>query len=106
MINITTEEIIAATQERQERLDKMSPAERFDAENFSLMGDLPIVKNIPINQKAFIYDLIPGLSRLGKYDSGDLQPKEIEQLYKLVLDATKEWTNKWYYRLLQSRGVW
>jgi len=90
MINITPEEVIALTQERQERLDKMSPAERFDAENFSLMGDLPIVKNIPINQKAFIYDLIPGLSRLGKYDSGDLQPKEIEQLYKLVLDATKE----------------
>ena len=68
----------------------MSPAERYDAENFSLMGDLPIIKNIPINQKAFMYDLIPGLSRLGKYDSGDLQPKEIEQLYKLVLNATKK----------------
>ena len=90
MINITPEEVLAISKEYQKRLDKMSPAERFDVENFSLIGDLPLLKDIPINQKAFLLDLIPGVSRLGKYDAGDLQPDEIKQLNKLILDATKE----------------
>jgi hypothetical protein len=90
MVNITPEQVIAYSKEYQDRLDKMSPAERFDAENFSLIGDLPLLKDIPINQKAFLLDLIPGVSRIGKYDIGDLQPNEIEQLNRLILDATKE----------------
>ena len=90
MIDIRPEEVLAITKEYQQRLDKMSPAERFDVENFSLIGDLPLLKDIPINQKAFLLDLIPGVSRIGKYDAGDLQPDEIKQLNKLILDATKE----------------
>jgi hypothetical protein len=90
MVNITPEQVIAYSKEYQDRLDKMSPAERFDAENFSLIGDLPLLKDIPINQKAFLLDLIPGVSGIGKYDIGDLQPNEIEQLNRLILDATKE----------------
>ena len=90
MINITPEEVLAISKEYQKRLDKMSPAERFDVENFSLIGDLPLLKDIPINQKAFLLDLIPGVSRIGKCDAGDLQRDEIKQLNKLILDATKE----------------
>ena len=90
MVNLTPEEIIKNNEAYQKRLAEMSPAERYDEENFSIMGDMPILKRMPINQKAFLYDLIPGLSRLGKYDVGDLQPKEIEQLYKLIYDAAGE----------------
>jgi len=90
MVNITPEEIIKNNEEYQKRLAEMSPVERYDEENFSIMGDLPLLKHMPINQKAFLYDLIPGVSRLGKYDVGDLQPKEINQMYKMVLDATEE----------------
>ena len=89
MVNITPEEVLALSEEYQKRLEEMSPVERFDAENFSLIGDLPLLKDIPINQKAFLLDLIPGVRRIGKYDAGDLQPDEIRQLNKLILEATK-----------------
>ena len=57
MVNITPEEVLALSEEYQKRLEEMSPVERFDAENFSLIGDLPLLKDIPINQKAFFIRL-------------------------------------------------
>ena len=84
MVTITPEEINEAY---QKRLAEMSPAERYDEENFSVMGDVPILKRMPINMKAYVYDLLGGSA---PYDVGDLQPKEIEQLYKLIYDASKE----------------
>ena len=95
MVNLTPEEIIKNNEAYQKRLAEMSPAERYDEENFSIMGDLPLLKHMPINQKAFLYDLIPGVSRLGTYDVGDLQPQEIEQLYKLIYDAETERDSEW-----------
>ena len=84
MVTITPEEINEAY---QKRLAEMSPAERYDEENFSVMGDAPILKRMPINMKAYVYDLLGGSA---PYDVGDLQPQEIEQLYKLIYDASKE----------------
>ena len=43
MVNITPEEVLALSEEYQKRLEEMSPVERFDAENFSLIGDLGIL---------------------------------------------------------------
>ena len=84
MVTITPEEINEAY---QKRLAEMSPAERYDEENFSVMGDVPILKRMPINMKAYVYDLLGGSA---PYDVGDLQPQEIEQLYKLIYDAAGE----------------
>ena len=81
---VTQQDVDRAVAAYQERLAQMSPAERYDEENFSIMGDTPILKNVPINMKAYIYDLLGGK---GSYDVGDLQPKEIEQLYKLIYSA-------------------
>jgi len=91
---VTQQDVDRAAALYQERLAQMSPAERYDEKNFSVMGDTPILKNVPINMKAYIYDILGGK---GSYDVGDLQPKEIEQLYKLIYNTGLPEGNVTYY---------
>ena len=88
MINITTEQIIADKEKREQELANMSEVDRRREEDYSFFGDT--LKRMPINQKAFLYDLVPFVSNTGSYDIGDLNDKEIKQLNKLIYEATRD----------------